>query len=192
MKNKYLFIILMTSLLSATFGFLLMSFYINNNLNGVAVAPSVNLNSVKPALCNTCVYINKTEQVNKQGSPILKATIYKNGKYQKEFKVVSGREYTQTLNRNIAGNKSPLPNGEYIIGNQYRSYLYETGYVFLPFTPLFITERSELGAHVDPSWGINNGENGTSGCIGFQSLKEFNNFTHLITYNNIDKLIVNF
>lgn len=182
----------MFSLISGVLGFALTAFYINTNLPGVMSAPSINLDVVKSAPCNTCVYVTKTDKLNKQGSPVLKAVVYKDSKYQKEFQLLSGRSYTQSLNRNIAGNKSPAPNGEYIIGTQYKSSLYETGYVFLPITPLFITERSELGFHIDPSWDLNNGENGTSGCLGFKSLKDFNNFNHLVKYNNINQLIINF
>jgi hypothetical protein len=186
----------MTSFLSGALGFILMCFYLNINLKDVAQAhsanPIINLNQTIKAPCNNCVYITKTNKVNKQGSPILKAVVYANGQTQKEYDLLSGRSYTQHLNRNIAGNKSPAPNGKYLIGTKYSSSLYETGYVFLPITPLFITERSDLGFHTDPSWDKDNGENGTSGCLGFKSLKEFNNFVNVISYNKITELIINY
>lgn len=186
----------MFSLLSGTLGFILMCIYINTNLKSVAQSPLTNtitnINQTVKAPCNDCVYITKTNKLNKQGSPILKAAVYVKGQYQKEFDLLSGRSYTQNLNRNIAGNKSPAPNGEYIIGTKYSSSLYETGYVFLPMTPLFVTQRSDLGAHVDPSWDKDNGENGTSGCLAFKSLEEFNNFIDIISYNKITQLIINY
>lgn len=182
----------MSSFISTTLGFILMSFYINTHLYSIAQSPSINLNKLNKAPCNTCVYITKSNKVNKQGSPILIASLYNKEEYIKEFEVISGREYTQTLDRNIAGNKSPSPNGTYIIGKLTKGYSVETGGVFLPYTPLFNTERSNLGFHPDISWGLNNGENGTEGCIGFKSLEEFNKFTTLLTYNNINQLIINF
>jgi hypothetical protein len=193
MLNKNTLIVMsITSLMSGVLGFVLMSYYINTNLKGIAQAPYINLNILKEIPCNTCVYIDKSPKVNKQGSVILNASVYNKGKYLKKFEVISGREYTQNLNRNVSGNKSPSPNGIYAIEKLTRGYSSETGGVFIPYTPLFNTGRSNLGFHIDPSWGLKNRENGTEGCIGFKNLEEFNDFNNLIIYNKIDQLIINF
>lgn len=194
MVNKNTLIVMsITSLISGVLGFVLMFYYINTNLQGVTKVPFTNLSILKRTTpCNTCVYIDKSTEINEQGSPILRASIYNKGRHLKEFKLISGREYTQDLDRNISGNKSPSPNGNYVIGNLTTGYLPETGGVFIPYTPLFNTERSSLGFHIDPSWGLKNGENGTQGCMAFKTMNEFNDFNNLITYNKINQLIINF
>jgi hypothetical protein len=197
-KNFYL-LLLMTSLLSGITAFVLMSFYINTNLQGVVASPTQKIqkeitSKVSNKLpCTNCVYITKSNNINNQGSPLLIATIFTNKQIkQQSFSLISGRSYTQKLDRNIAGNKSPLPNGTYNIGKQTKGLKAETGGVFLPFTPNFITQRSDLGVHVDPSWGLANGENGTQGCLAFKTLKEFNQFVEVITFNNITTAVIDF
>jgi hypothetical protein len=149
-KNFYLLLI-MFSLLSGITAFVLMSFYINTNLQNVVASPTQKIqkeitSKVSNKLpCTNCVFITKSNNVNSQGSPILTATVYTNKQVkQQSFSLISGRSYTQKLDRNIAGNKSPLPNGIYTIGKQTKGLKSETGGVFLPFTPTFITQRSSL------------------------------------------------
>lgn len=196
MLNKKLIIMLgLTSITSALVGFISMYLYMNAtvkaiNLPSTLIKNPSQVTSVPP--CNSCLYVTKTTKVNSQNNPILKIEVYSKGKYEREFEALSGRAYTQNLDRNVAGNKSPLPKGEYILGSVRSSELYETGGVFLPATSLFSTNRSALGIHVDPSWGLANGEDGTSGCIAVKSLNQFNILNNIIEQNDIVQLIVDY
>lgn len=106
-----------------------------------------------------------------------------------------GRANKQTANRNIAGNKSPLPKGVYNIDKYgiergpFEDPELGNGY-WIPITPLFSTNRSALGFHVDPSWGKRNGESGTSGCIGLQSTDATMKLLGWIRHFNIQNVYV--
>lgn len=143
-------------------------------------------------VCQNCVYISKGKKTNKQSNPILDLNIYSQGQLVASFEALSGRTYTQNLDRNIAGNKSPAPSGLYTIESQLPSNLYETGGVFLAIEPSFKTNRSNLGIHVDPSWGLTNGEDGTSGCIAVKSHAEYSQFINLLSTYKINSLIINY
>lgn len=142
--------------------------------------------------CETCVSVVSSGEENNLGSPILDVNVYKESKLISSFIAISGRAEAQSLDRNIANNSSPAPNGNYTIKKETVGYEKETGGVFLPFEPNFTTQRTDLGAHIDPSWGINNGENGTEGCIAFKDLESYNNFTKLIVDNKIFELNINY
>jgi hypothetical protein len=106
-----------------------------------------------------------------------------------------GRSYRQTANRNTAGNKSPLPIGNYAIDRYgiaaapFDDPELGKGY-WVPVTPLFNTNRSALGFHQDPSWGKNNGESGTSGCIGLESADATVKLVTWIKQFNVQRLNV--
>lgn len=142
--------------------------------------------------CENCVYIEKGIGSSYKTNPILNVSVYKESELINSYKTVSGRWYTQSLNRNIGGNASPSPNGTYTIMDETIGMHPETGGVFLPYEPKFITGRSNLGFHVDVSWGLNNGEDGTVGCHAFKTLEEYNNFVETIKTNNIKTLIINY
>jgi hypothetical protein len=104
---------------------------------------------------------------NKLGNPIYSLELYRNGKLEKSFISVSGRAKTQNRNRNLSGSEAPLPDGVYSVSNRLTNgFLFEVGGKFLPIYPRFSTSRTALGIHYDPSFDRNNGEDGTSGCIG--------------------------
>lgn len=184
-KYKLRIIFIFMSLISGIIGFSLMTNFINN------VPIKNNIKEKVQTPCITCVYVSKTDRVNKLQNPILNISIYKDSKFIKEFDGVSGRYSTQLLDRHTAGNESPSPNGEYIIGTLTKGTVYETGGVFLPYEPQFITNRTHLGFHWDPSWELNNGEDGTSGCLAVKTLTEYNELVRLIQTNNIKSLIIN-
>ncbi len=93
--------------------------------------------------CQECVYIQQGTEVNSQGNPIYDVSVITGGN-TKVFKTLSGRAWSQDLDRNISGNSSPSPSGEYVIKQETIGYHPETGGVFLPYEPLFETQRSSL------------------------------------------------
>jgi hypothetical protein len=108
---------------------------------------------------------------------------------------LTGRAYRQTADRNIAGNKSPLPKGTYSIDRggiasaPFSDPELGKGY-WVPITPLFSTGRSALGFHQDPSWGKQNGESGTSGCVGLANATDTAKLVDWIKHFNVKRLIV--
>ena len=139
--------------------------------------------------CNNCVHITNSGELNSQDNVIYNVNVIIDHKAY-NFKSLSGRSWTQDLNRNIADQAAPSPNGKYIIGDLTKGISRETGGVFLPYEPTFDTERSFLGFHVDPSWGLDNEEDGTVGCHAYKTIEEFNEFFTLINDNNIETLII--
>lgn len=138
------------------------------------------------------VEVSMSQERNSRGNPILDVDVYVNNMLISNFKALSGRTNTQNLDRNVANNASPSPTGSYIILPETQGFHPETGGVFLPYEPTFETQRSELGFHIDPSWGKDNGEDGTVGCLGFKTLEEYNNFVKLIEDNGIYNLDINY
>lgn len=121
--------------------------------------------------------------------------ISKDGTVLDNLNAVTGRASRQTVNRHVAGTKAPLPAGTYRVdraGIERGPFSDpELGKGFwIPITPLFSTGRSELGFHVDPSWGKLNGESGTSGCIGLENVDATVKLTTWIKHFNVSKLIV--
>lgn len=121
--------------------------------------------------------------------------ISKDGVVLDKLQAVAGRASRQAVNRHIAGTKAPLPVGTYRIDRAgiergpFSDPELGNGY-WIPFTPLFTTGRSDLGFHVDPSWGKLNGESGTSGCIGLENVDATVKLATWIKHFNVSKLIV--
>lgn len=121
--------------------------------------------------------------------------ISKDGAVLDKLQAVTGRASRQAVNRHIAGTKAPLPIGTYRIDRAgiergpFSDPELGRGY-WIPITPLFTTGRSDLGFHVDPSWGKLNGESGTSGCIGLENVDATVKLTTWIKHFNVSKLIV--
>ena len=115
----------------------------------------------------------KSNEVNKFGNPIFILSMYENGEHKGDLRTVIGRTYSQNLDRNIPGNRSPLPNGQYTIDNRwYYSDIPEAGEQFWPIEPNFYTRRSAFGFHLDPSFEKNPKEDGTDGCIGLTNVQD--------------------
>lgn len=146
---------------------------------------------VYTVVCNNCVYITNSGEVNSQDNVIYNVSVIVDYEVY-NFKTLSGRSWTQELDRNKASKGAPSPNGSYTIGNLTDGYKYETGGVFLPYEPNFKTERSFLGFHIDPSWGLDNDEDGTVGCHAFESMKYFEGFYFLVKNNSIKDLIIDY
>jgi hypothetical protein len=111
-----------------------------------------------------------TGEKNQVGNPIYNLELYNNGKLFKTVQALTGRANTQDLDRNTPGNAAPLPDGRYNVGDRiYQknelSHDSELGTQAVDITATFNTSRSLLLIHGKPSWGLNDGEDGTKGCI---------------------------
>lgn len=119
--------------------------------------------------------LSPTRETNPLGNPLYELRLYANGRPINAYLTVSGRKHTQNRNRNKAGTEAPLPDGKYKVTRlPIAGSIPEAGNLFLPIQPLFSTGRSALGIHYDPSFGKNNGEDGTSGCIALTNKQELN------------------
>jgi len=108
-----------------------------------------------------------TGQYNHLGNPLYKLQLFVNGEEFGSYMAESGRARTQDKDRDRSGTEAPLPDGDYRIATKVTpGGVYEAGDRFLAIYPQFRTGRSELGIHYDPSHNKDNGEDGTSGCIG--------------------------
>lgn len=136
------------------------------------------------------------KKVPKTNDPIWILELVNNdGQVIESMPALTGRASKQAANRNIAGNKSPLPKGAYSIDRfgiasaPFDDPELGKGW-WVPITPLFNTNRSALGFHQDPSWGKTNGESGTSGCIGLESANATVKLVNWIKHFNIQTLTV--
>ncbi|MEA5511576.1 L,D-transpeptidase [Crocosphaera sp. UHCC 0190] len=130
--------------------------------------------------CQTCLRLIPSGIINQQKNPIYLLEVYHQGQHLYTFETVSGRNYTQNRNRHQSGTEAPLPDGKYTISSRsIPGTIVEAGGRFIPVKAQFRTGRSALGIHYDPSYNKNNGEDGTSGCIGlttrtnFETLRQF-------------------
>ena len=127
--------------------------------------------------------------------PIWKVELVVNNKVVDSVNALIGRSYRQNANRHTSGNKSPLPVGTYSIDTAgislppFEEKELGKGY-WIPITPLFDTGRSVLGIHQDPSWGKTNGESGTSGCIGLESVDATHKVVKWIRQYNVRSIVV--
>jgi L,D-transpeptidase catalytic domain len=131
---------------------------------------------------NNHLFLGNGNAKNKYGNPIYSLHLCVGGREIRNYEIVTGRNFTQTKNRNQSGTHSPLPNGKYRMSNNLtQGMVAEVGRVdglsvsqpFLPISPLFNTGRSALGFHVDPSYNRDPKEDGTSGCIGLTTTGDF-------------------
>jgi hypothetical protein len=131
---------------------------------------------------NNHLFLGNGTVKNKYGNPIYILHVCVGGKERRSYEIVTGRNFTQSKNRNQSGTQSPLPNGKYRMSNTLtQGTLVEVGRVdglkvsqpFLPISPIFSTGRSALGFHVDPSYNRDPKEDGTSGCIGLTNPADF-------------------
>lgn len=141
------------------------------------------------------VIVKTIETVKPTNDPIWEVQLVVNNKTVDKLPALIGRAYKQSVNRHIAGNKSPLPIGRYTITTSaIESGPFddpELGKGFwVPIEPTFPTERSVLGIHQDPSWGKVNGESGTSGCIGMKSAQDTKTVVSWIRQYNIREIVV--
>lgn len=145
------------------------SFETTEELSQATTAPNSaeRENALRPFKQNNYMTLTPTTKINALGNPIYELRLYSDGKLYQTYPTVTGRSDTQTKDRNLAGINAPLPDGIYLVASfTVPGTADEVGDNFLPIEPLFFTNRSELGIHVDPSFEKPNGEDGTSGCIG--------------------------
>lgn len=138
----------------------------------------------------------KTNKVLSNGDPVWILQVVDNKNRVKEsFEVVSGKKNSQQKNRNTPDNESPLPSGIYSVDKKniekgpFPNPELGSGY-WIPLRPLFSTNRTDLGIHQDPSWGLMNEHSGTAGCIGMKSAEETASLVQLIKAKNISRLVV--
>jgi len=67
----------------------------------------------------------------------------------------------------------------------------EIGGRFLPIQPLFRTGRSQLGIHYDPSFELDNGKDGTEGCIALTTEGELDDLLNHVRIYQPEYLEVN-
>jgi hypothetical protein len=149
--------------------------------------------AIEPSPCNTCLLLVKDDRdkTNHLGNPIYKLEAYLNGKRHYSLDAVTGRSYTQNANRNLSGTEAPLPDGNYRISPKIvAGVIPEVGETFIPIYPNFNTGRTDLGIHYDPSFDLDNGEDGTSGCIGLTSKEDRDTIENFILQHQPQKLIV--
>jgi hypothetical protein len=143
--------------------------------------------------CTTCLRLIKDPagRQNTLGNPFYKLEAYLNGKPYYSFDAVVGRAFTQNRNRHQSGTEASLPNGSYSVSSKtIPGSIYEAGETFLPVYPQFKTGRSALGIHYDPSFNQNNGEDGTSGCIGLINKQDRDKINSFASQYNPQLLIV--
>lgn len=158
--------------------------------------PSVPYEAVEVGQRQGVIRVFKTEEVTPATKdPIWKVELVLNGKVVDHVNALIGRSYRQNENRHTSGNESPLPKGNYrideqgIVKEKFNNPELGSGY-WIPITPLFSTGRSFLGIHQDPSWGRNNGESGTSGCIGLETPEDTDKVKGWVTRYGIKTLNV--
>jgi hypothetical protein len=145
---------------------------------------------------STLITVSRTSEiVPVTQDPVWSVRLIVNGETKEEIRALIGRADRQNLNRDTAGNKSPLPVGQYRIDRNgiepgpFPDSELGRGY-WIPITPLFQTNRSFLGIHQDPSWGKSNKESGTSGCIGLESAEHTKQVVQWIRTYNINTIVV--
>ncbi len=140
---------------------------------------------------SSLIRISKTgEFVDSTRDPIWRVELVVGGKTVDSVQALIGRSGKQSADRHVAGNRSPLPTGRYQIVREsiergpFDDYELGSGY-WIPVEPLFSTGRSSLGFHQDPSWGKQNGESGTSGCVGLKTAADTRKVADWIKQYNV-------
>lgn len=133
------------------------------------------INSVEPFSGESYMTLAPTATTNALGNPIYELRLYGNGQLLGTYATVTGKANTQNKNRHQEGSEAPLPDGQYTVASStVLGTEPEVGERFLPIQPLFSTGRSALGIHYDPSFGKQNGEDGTQGCIALTHKQDLN------------------
>ena len=116
---------------------------------------------------------------NRFNNPIYKLTAYRDKKSSAfQLDAVTGRGFTQTRNRYQSQTEAPLPDGSYSIASRVViGTIAEVGGTMVPIFPKAGFDRrmgrTALGIHWDPSFNKDKKEDGTSGCIGLTSKKNY-------------------
>jgi hypothetical protein len=148
-----------------------------------------------PSSKTAILVLVKTKETTGVKDPVWQLQLVREGKILSTLPALTGRADRQNHNRNMAGNKSPLPTGTYridrteIVREKFLDPELGRGY-WIPITPEFATSRSALGFHHDPSWGRNNGESGTSGCVGLRTPEDTLTLVEWIKHYNVHTLTV--
>ncbi|WP_309741847.1 MULTISPECIES: hypothetical protein [unclassified Chamaesiphon] len=140
--------------------------------------------SPKNAICKSfpCLVLSKapSHPYSKFQNPIYQLTAYRNKTSSSTFQLdaVSGRGFTQARNRYQSQTEAPLPDGSYSISARVvAGTIAEVGGTMVPIFPKpgfdRRMRRTALGIHWDPSFNKDKKEDGTSGCIGLTTKKNY-------------------
>lgn len=143
--------------------------------------------------CANCLRLIRDPQgrTNRLGNPIYLLEAYHNGQKVYSLAAVAGRAYTQQRNRHQSGTEAPLPDGQYQLSSTIvPGTIVEAGETFIPVYPRFRTGRTALGIHYDPSFNLNNGEDGTSGCIALTNRSDRDKINRFVSQYKPQELIV--
>ncbi len=164
------------------------------SLESKALAEQTKQTVYRPqAPCLTCLRLIRDphNRKNHQGNPIYRLETYLDGHKIYTMDTVTGRAHTQNFNRNLVGSEAPLPDGKYNISRQIvPGTIPEVGETFIAVYPQFRTGRIALGIHYDPSYNQNNGEDGTSGCIGLTNKSDRHLINQFVQKYHPKELIV--
>jgi hypothetical protein len=146
---------------------------VSSNMTGVSVKSKSNSNrriaaiSPPPLSGNYLRLVrDPSNRTNDLGNPIHILEVYRNGIIYQRFSAVSGTVNTQNRDRSIPDLAAPLQDGLYTVSGQIvPGTIPEVGKTFIAISPRFVTARTDLGIHVDPSFNKQNGYDGTAGCI---------------------------
>jgi hypothetical protein len=142
-----------------------------------------NRNKSTPPICKVfpCLVLSQapSHPQNRFNNPIYKLIAYRD-KTSSAFQLdaVTGRGFTQTRNRYQSQTDAPLPDGSYSVSSRVvAGTLAEVGGTMVPIFPKAGFDRrmgrTALGIHWDPSFNKDKKEDGTSGCIGLTSKKNY-------------------
>lgn len=129
--------------------------------------------ALQPECLDNCIKAFRTSE-KRNGNYIYRATLFTQDPHDEDLviEMVSGRPYAQSRDTHIPDQSAPLPFGSYSLGAGHRlddSAARELGGIWIAATPQFITRRTALGLHYDPSFGIDwqsrDTESGTEGCL---------------------------
>jgi hypothetical protein len=143
--------------------------------------------------------LSKSTKINRFGNPIYKLTAYAkvNGQLVSKYtwNTVSGRSNTQQRNRFQSNTHAPLPDGRYQISSRIvRGTLPEVGGTMIPIYPQSGFDRrmrrTDLGIHWDPSYNVDRGEDGTSGCVGLTTRSDYSQFKTFVKKYHPQTLVV--
>lgn len=135
----------------------------------------------------TYAQLVSTGNNNSLNNPLLELVLYVNAQEIGRYKCTSAKAFL----RDSSKKNNVLPNGNYTIASSaIQGLAAEDGGLFLPITPAFKTNRTQLGIHLDPSFNKANGKDGTYGSIGLTTAADRDAVQKAILENKISLLVV--
>lgn len=134
--------------------------------------------------------IETNESLPNAGNKLLMLQLLNNGIEIEKISAVSGTLQGNYSERHIKNSGAMLPVGKYKINinnsimAKFNDPELGNGW-WIPIIPMFKTKRYGLGIHQDPSWDKVNGESGTHGCIGLDSVEATKKLYNWVKQYNI-------